>query len=44
MKFDMLGFLKTVEKIQVCLKSVKTNKCFTCRPLYIYDHISLNSS
>jgi hypothetical protein len=32
-------FYKTVEEIQVCLKSVKTNKCSTWRLLYSYDHI-----
>jgi hypothetical protein len=36
-------FWKSVEKIQVSLKSVKNNRYFTCRPVYIYDHISLSS-
>jgi len=32
---------KTVQKIQVSLKSDKNNGYFTRRPIYIYDHISL---
>jgi hypothetical protein len=38
-------FRKSVEKIQVSLKSDKNNGHFTRRrPIYIYDHISLSSS
>jgi hypothetical protein len=37
-------FQKSVEKIQVGLKSYKDNRYFTCRTTYIYDHILLNSS
>jgi hypothetical protein len=36
-------FLKTVEKIQMSLKSDKNNRYFTSRPIHIY-HISLISS
>jgi len=36
-------FRKSVPKIQVSLKSDKNNRYFTWRPIYIYDHISLNS-
>jgi hypothetical protein len=44
MKFDIWGFFKSVEKIQVSLKSDKNNGYFTLRPMYIYDNVSLNSS
>jgi hypothetical protein len=37
-------FPKSVEKIQVSLKSDKNKGYFTWRPMYIYDNISLNSS
>ena len=37
-------FRKYVEKIQVSLKSDKNKGYFTWRPIYIFDHISLNSS
>jgi hypothetical protein len=37
-------FRKSVKKIQVSLKSDKNNVYFTCRPMYIYNNISLNSS
>jgi len=37
-------FRKSVEKIQVSLKSDKNNGYFTWRPIYIFDHISLSSS
>jgi hypothetical protein len=37
-------FRKSVEKMQVSLKSDKNNGYFTRRPMYIYDDISLNSS
>jgi hypothetical protein len=37
-------FRKSVEKFQVSLQSDKNNGYFTCRPLYIYDNISLSSS
>jgi len=37
-------FRKSVEKIQVSLKSGKNNWYFTWRPMYIFDHISLISS
>jgi len=32
-------FQKSVEKIQVSLKSDKNNGCFTCRQIYIYIYI-----
>ena len=35
-------FGKSVEVIQVSLKSEKNNRYFTWRPIYIFDHISLN--
>jgi len=35
-------FLKSVKKLQVSLKHSKNN--FAWRPVYIFDHISLNSS
>jgi hypothetical protein len=38
-KFDVSGFFKSVEKIQVSLKSDKNNGYFTCRRLYIYIYI-----
>jgi hypothetical protein len=45
MKTDFLSVcLKTVEKIQVSLQSDKNNGYFTCRPMYIFDHISLSFS
>jgi hypothetical protein len=34
---------KFVEKIQVSLKSDKSNGYFTWRPIYIYGSVSLNS-
>ena len=37
-------FRKSVEKIEVLLKSDKSNVYFTWRPVCIYDGISLNSS
>jgi hypothetical protein len=37
-------FRKSVEKIQVLLKSDKNNGYFTWLPVYIYDNISLDSS
>ena len=38
-------FRKSVQKIQVSLKSDNNNRYFTCgRPIYIIVHISLNSS
>jgi hypothetical protein len=37
-------FRKSVEKIQLSLKSDKNNWYYTWRPMYIYDHFSLNSS
>ena len=45
MKFDIwLFFRKSVDKIQVSLKSGKNNRYFTWRPIYIFNNISLNSS
>jgi len=44
-KFDTWEFFeKSVEKIQVSLKSDKNKAHFTWRPVYIYDNISLNCS
>jgi hypothetical protein len=37
-------FRKSVEKIQVSLKSNKNNSYITRKPIYIYDNISLKSS
>jgi len=37
-------FRKSVEKIQVSLKSDNNNRYFTWRPIYIFNNISLNSS
>jgi hypothetical protein len=37
-------FRKSVEKIQVSLNSVKNNVHFTWILIYVFDHISLNSS
>ena len=37
-------FPKSVDKIQISLKSDKYNGHITWRPMYLYDHISLNSS
>jgi hypothetical protein len=37
-------FWKMVQKIQVSLKSHKNNRYFTWRPIYIFYHISPNSS
>jgi hypothetical protein len=34
---------KSVEKVQVLLKSSKNNGCFTRRRFHIYDNMSLNS-
>jgi len=43
MKFDvwLFFFQKSVEKIQVSLKSENNNEHFTRRPIYIFVHISL---
>jgi hypothetical protein len=35
----MISFRKSVERIQVSLKSDKNNRSFTWRPVYIYDNI-----
>ena len=37
-------FGKSVEEIQVWLKSDKNNGYLTWRPMYVYNNISLNSS
>jgi len=37
-------FLKSVKKIQVSLKSNKSNGYFTWKPIYVFDRISLSSS
>jgi len=44
MKFDRVFFPKSVQKIQVSLKSDENNGYCTCRLIYIYEHISSNSS
>ena len=44
MKFHIWFFRKSVEKIQVSLKSDNNNGYFTWRRFHIYDNISLNSS
>ena len=45
--FDEISYLRilrrSVDKIQVSLKSDKNNGYFTLRPMYIYDSILLNS-
>jgi hypothetical protein len=44
MEFDILLFFrKSVQKIQVSLKSDDSNKYRTWRPMYIYGNISANS-
>jgi len=40
----LIIFRKSVEKIQVPLKSDNNNGYYAWRPLYIFDHISLDSS
>ena len=42
--YILIFFEKSVEKIQVALKSDKNNGYFTWPPTYIFYHISLNSS
>ena len=46
--FRIIGYLsilrKSVDVIQVSLKSHKNNGYFTWRPMYIFSNISLNSS
>jgi hypothetical protein len=37
-------FRKSVHKIQVSLKFNKNIPCFTRRPIYVYDHMSLKCS
>jgi hypothetical protein len=37
-------FRKSLQKIQVSLKSDKKSWYFAWRPMYVYDHISLSSS
>jgi hypothetical protein len=44
MKFDFISIFQNLKKIQVLLKSGKSNKYFTGRCMYIYDNVSLNSS
>jgi hypothetical protein len=36
-------FFKSVDKNQVSFKSDKNNGNFTGRPIYIFDHISINT-
>jgi hypothetical protein len=43
-KFDTSIFRKSIEKIQMSLKSDRNNRYCTGRPMYIFDHISSNSS
>ena len=44
MKFDVhVFFRKSVQKIQVSLKSDKNNGYFTLKTMYIYDNTSLSS-
>ena len=43
-KFKSEMFRKSVEKIQVSLKSDKSNRFFTWRRFHIYDNSTLNSS
>ena len=44
MKFGIDYFRKSVEWIQISLKSDENNGCFVWIPLYMYDNISLNFS
>jgi len=37
-------FQKSIEKIKVALNSYNNKGYFTCKPIYIFDHISLISS
>jgi len=45
--FHETGYLRLVrisaKKIKVSLESDKDNGYFMCRPMYIYDNITLNS-
>ena len=41
--WNLMVFRKSVEKIQLSLKSEKNNGYFTGRTMYMYDNISLNS-
>jgi hypothetical protein len=44
-KFNIWVFLENLlRKFKFSLQSDKNNGCFTWRPVYIFDHISLNSS
>jgi len=43
-KILYLSFLKSVKKIQVSLQFDKNNGYFTWWPIYIFNHISFNSS
>ena len=40
----LIIFRKSVEKIQISLKSDKNNEYFTWWSIYVFDHISLKSS
>ena len=44
LKFDIWVFFQSVENNQISLKSDKNNGCLMWGPIYISDHISLNSS
>jgi len=44
MTFDILVFLKTLSRYFSFIKSDRKSGYFTCRPIYIFDHISLISS
>jgi hypothetical protein len=44
MIFDVSIFLKSVEKIQVSLKTDKNGRYFTLRPVHIFNHILFISS
>jgi len=41
---EFVIFRKSAQKIEVSLKSDKSNRYFTWRPIYIYDNISFNYS
>jgi hypothetical protein len=44
-KLDISAFFENLYRIShVLLKSDKNNGHFTCRPIYIFDNISLSSS
>ena len=43
-QFDIWAFFESLKEIQVCLNSDENCAYFTWRPIYIFDHIGLDSS